>query len=251
MHMRLLLVFLKEPIPGKVKTRLAQDVGDEDASRYYKALVEVLLRQLQGLQDCRIRFCYAPDDAEDAIRFWLLPEMRATSSSTEGLYLAPHSHTVEKPIQEVDFRPQGSGHLGDRLDRALTSAFEEDYNEVAVIGTDCPDCGARWINAAFSRLNSDKGHDLVIGPSTDGGYYLMILKSPAPTLFQNIPWSENDVFEKTAEAAKSAGLNLESLPELSDVDHLSDWERVIASPLGAALKKALGEELEGLDETAF
>jgi len=245
--MRLLLVFLKEPIPGKVKTRLAQDVGDEDASRYYKALVEVLLKQLQGLQECRIRFCYAPDDAEDAIRFWVLPEMRATSSSTEGLYLAPHSHTehtVSKPTQEVDFRPQGSGNLGDRLDRAFKVAFEDDYSEVAVIGTDCPDCGARWINAAFSRLSSDKGHDLVIGPSTDGGYYLLALKSPAPTLFQNIPWSENDVFEKTAEAAKSAELALESLPELSDVDHLNDWERVIASPLGAALKKALGEPLD-------
>lgn len=242
--MRLLLVFLKEPIPGKVKTRLARDVGDEDASRYYKALVEVLLRQLQGLEDCRIRFCYAPDDAEDAIRFWLLPEMRATSSSSEGLYLAPHSHTVDQPTQEVDFRPQGNGHLGDRLNRAFKAAFEDDFNEIAVIGTDCPDCGARWINAAFSRLSSDTGRDIVIGPSTDGGYYLMALKSPAPLLFQNIPWSEADVFEKTSEAAKSIGLTLESLPELSDVDHLSDWERVIASPLGAALKKALGEPLD-------
>ncbi|MEJ6571784.1 MAG: glycosyltransferase [Akkermansiaceae bacterium] len=242
--MRLLLVFLKEPIPGKVKTRLAQDVGDEDASRYYKALVEVLLKQLQGLQDCRIRFCYAPDDAEDAIRFWVLPEMRATSSSTEGLYLAPHSLTVSEPTQEVDFRPQGSGDLGDRLDSAFKVAFEDNYSEVAVIGTDCPDCGARWINAAFSRLSSDKGHDVVIGPSSDGGYYLLALKSPASKLFLNIPWSENDVFEKTAEAAMSAGLTLESLPKLSDVDHLSDWDRVIASPLGAALKKALGEPLE-------
>lgn len=244
MRMRLLLVFLKEPIPGKVKTRLAQDVGDEDASRYYKALVEVLLKQLQGLQDCRIRFCYAPDDAEDAIRFWLLPEMRATSSSSEGLYLAPHSHTVDKPTQEVDFRPQRSGDLGDRLDRAFNRAFEDGFSEIAVIGTDCPDCGARWINAAFSRLNSETGRDIVIGPSTDGGYYLMALKSPAPALFQNIPWSKNDVFEKTAEAAKSAGLSLDSLPELSDVDHLCDWDRVIASPLGAALKKALGEPLD-------
>lgn len=239
--MRLLLVFLKEPIPGKVKTRLAADVGDEDASRYYKALVEVLLRQLQGLEGCRIRFCYTPDDAEDAIRFWILPAMQATSAATEGLYLAPYSQTMAEPAQEVDFRPQGSGDLGQRLDRAFNSAFEDGFSEIAVIGTDCPECGARWINTAFSRLRSDSNRDMVIGPSTDGGYYFLGLKSPAPTLFENIPWSDTSVFELTTKAAKTAGLNIETLPELSDVDHIQDWNQILASPLGAALKKALGE----------
>ena len=63
--MRLLLVFLKEPIPGKVKTRLAKDVGEDTAALYYKAIVEVLLKQLRGLENCRIRFCFTPDDAEE------------------------------------------------------------------------------------------------------------------------------------------------------------------------------------------
>ncbi|MCP5535609.1 MAG: glycosyltransferase [Akkermansiaceae bacterium] len=242
--MRLLLVFLKEPVAGEVKTRLAADVGHDDATRYYKALVEVLLRQLQGLHDCRIRFCYTPDDADDAVRFWLLPAMRATSSATDGLYLAPSSMAVDTLTQEVDFRPQGAGNLGERLHRAFGEGFANGFSEISVIGSDCPECGARWINAAFSRLASASGRDVIIGPSNDGGYYLLALKAPAPGLFRNIPWSSKDVFDATSDAAVASGLSLETLPMLSDVDDLTDWNRILAGPLGAALKKALGEPLD-------
>jgi len=138
--MRLLLVFLKEPAPGKVKTRLAADVGEETATRYYRALVEVLLKQLRGLQNTRIRFCYAPDDAHDAIRFWLLPEMNASSkdsnsnsqNSTESapLFLAPTTPNSTAATQEIDFHPQGDGNLGDRMSRAFTQGFEEGFQEI-------------------------------------------------------------------------------------------------------------------------
>jgi len=242
--MRLLMVFLKEPIPGRVKTRLASDVGDENATRYYKALVEVLLRQLQGLNNCRIRFCYAPDDAGDAIRFWILPEMRAASGPSDELYLAPTSHLIDDLSQEIDFHPQGEGDLGDRMTRAFTQGFDEGFQEVCVIGSDCPECGSRWINAAFSRLSANKPRQVVIGPSQDGGYYLLALESPAPSLFEKIPWSDSKVLSATLSAASTEKLRVELLPELSDVDHLGDWERVLKTPLGAALKKALGEPLD-------
>lgn len=240
MAMRLLLIFLKEPIPGKVKTRLAADVGDEEAARYYKALVEVQLKQLQGLENCRIRFCYAPDDADDAIRFWLLPQMNGSRGETEDVYLAPTA-LGEKYRQEIDFRPQGDGDLGERMERAFAEGFADGFEEIAVIGTDCPDCGARWINAGFSRMAKESRHGM-IGPSTDGGYYLLGLKNHSPSLFQNISWSEDNVLELTLTAANKADISLEQLPFLTDVDHLDDWENVLASPLGAALKKALGEK---------
>ncbi|MBT8043419.1 MAG: hypothetical protein KJO79_00590, partial [Verrucomicrobiae bacterium] len=86
--MRLLLVFLKEPLDGRVKKRLAADVGDREAALRYKALVEVLLRQLAGLENCRIRFCFSPDDAEESVRFWLLPEMDATTARQGELFHA-------------------------------------------------------------------------------------------------------------------------------------------------------------------
>lgn len=243
--MRLLMVFLKEPIPGKVKTRLASTVGAEEAARRYKALVEVLLRQLQGLENCRIRFCYAPDDADDAIRFWLLPLMNASSGESENVYLAPTA-LGEKYRQEIDFRPQGQGDLGERMQRAFAEGFTDGYEQIAVIGTDCPDCGARWINAGFSRMAKEASHGM-IGPSLDGGYYLLGMKSPYPALFENITWSEDTVFKETMAAAKNLNLHLEELPALTDIDHEEDWDNLLESSLGAAVKKALGEEVSGSD----
>lgn len=241
--MRLLLVFLKEPIPGQVKTRLAADVGYSEAARFYKAMVEVILLQLHGLNNTRIRFCYAPDDAGDAVRFWLLPQMNATAGATDNLFLAPSSPIENQPHQEVEFRAQGEGDLGTRLDRAFAQAFDDGYHEVAVIGTDCPDCGSRWINAAFARLSSSQDRHGVIGPCPDGGYYLLGLKSHESSLFFNIPWSGEQVLISTQSAAQKAGLHIEELPPLSDIDEHDDWQRLLNSSLGPAIKKALGEEL--------
>ena len=238
--MRLLLVFLKEPVPGKVKTRLATDVGDELATQYYKALVEVLLRQLHGLHHTRIRFCYAPDDASDAMRFWLLTKMKASPSPTKSIFLAPSSPSDQQATQEIDFHAQGDGDLGDRLNRAFARGFDDEFQEIAVIGTHCPDCGARWINAAFARLASDPNRHGVIGPSPNGGCYLLALQSHTPELFSNIPWSKDDLLTATMESAKKSNLNIDQLPTLSDIHHLSDWKHLMASPLGPAIKKALG-----------
>lgn len=242
--MRLLLVFVNEPVPGTVFTRLAMDLGKQEAARYYKATVEVLLRQLQGLENCRIRICHTPDDAGDAVRFWLLPSMRATSAPEQNLYLAPATQAADGSMtQEVDFRPQGTGDLGARLERAFAGGFAEGFGDIAVIGPNCLECGARWINTAFSRLDSETARDAVIGPTTKGSYYLLILKSHAPELFENIPWNSENVLSATLSAARRGGLYIESLPRLSEVAGLTDWKNLHQSPLGAALKKALGEPL--------
>lgn len=241
--MRLLLVFLKEPIPGRVKTRLAADVGDNEATRFYKAMVEVQLQQLHGLNDTRIRFCYAPDDAGDAISFWLLPKMNASTGPNDHLFLAPSSPFKSETHQEVELHAQGEGDLGTRLNRAFAQGFEDGFNEIAVIGTDCPDCGSRWINAAFARLSSSPDRHGIIGPCPDGGYYLLALKSHTPALFTDIPWSSEHVLTATQTAAQEAGLHIEELPPLSDIDNLDDWQRLLKSPLGPAIKKALGEDL--------
>lgn len=239
--MRLLLVFVNEPVPGMVLGHFAMDLGKQKAAQYYKAMVEVLLRQLQGLENCRIRFCYAPDDADEAVRFWILSCMRATSGPEENIFLAPLSHSDAALCQEVDFRPQGDGDLGDRIERAFADGFAEGYEEIAVIGSNCLECGARWINAAFSRLESDMARDAVIGPTSNGSYYLLALKSHAPELFEDIPWMSENVLSTTLSAARRSGLYVESLPRLSEVIEPSDWTTLLKSPLGAALKKALGD----------
>lgn len=248
--MRLLLVMLKEPIAGQVKTRLGSSVGDELAATYYRALVEVLLKQLQGLQNCRIRFCFTPDDADDAVRFWLLPEMKASASpENDNLYLAPSPSINEEFSQEVDFRPQGSGNLGNpddfgnRIEKAFQQGFDDGFSEIALINSDCPECGARWINAAFSRLEqSDK--NLIIGPSLQGSYYLLALSAAQPALFQNINWDSDQVFKTTLQRAHELELNIEILPQLQPVINEDDWERIRTTPLNAKIKKRLGEDLD-------
>ena len=244
--MRLLLVLINEPIPGEVLPKLAADVGEAKASDYYKALIEVMLRQLQGLEKCRIRFCYSPDDASDATKFWLLPKMDARSSTTEDLYLAPSSTASEQASQEVDFRPQGYGELGHRIQRAFSDAFSEGYQEVALVDPTCIECGARWINATFARFHTKKSRDTVIGPTDKGRYYILALKSEAPELFEDIPWHSETMLSLTEAKAKHAGRNIELLPQLAETTNLEDWQRLLTSPLGAALKKALGEPLEDI-----
>ena len=236
--MNALLVFLKEPTPGMVKTRLAESVGHEDAARRYRALVAVLLQQLEGLKDTHVRFCYAPDDAGDAISFWILPQLRGdTAKQAENFLFTPEKNA---PAFTIDFRAQGDGHLGNRLERATSQAFDEGYTKVAVIGSDCIHCGARWINTGFSHVKQDS---CVVGPSEDGGYYLLATAQKSPQLFQNINWSSENTRSETELAATKMGLTLVHLPELRDVDDEEDWDHILQSAIGGKLTAALKREV--------
>jgi hypothetical protein len=220
--MRLLLVFLKEPIPGQVKTRLATEVGNDKAASIYRAMVRILLQQLGGLDDCRLRFCYAPDDAHEAIKFWILPEIM----ESKDILLDP---------EEIDFRAQGEGDLGQRLTGAMRCAFEEGFQKVAVIGSDCIEISSRWVHAAFAQLSPR--HDAVIGPTPDGGYHLLATKRFLPALFEGIPWSSPSTYEVTMERAAEHEIATYALPPLADIDYLPDYEAALVGPLGRRLEK--------------
>lgn len=224
---RLLLVFLKEPQPGQVKTRLAESLGPEDAAAVYRVLVRILLRQLSGLEECHLRFCFSPDDAGDAVRFWILPEI----IDSPDIALSPET---------IDFQPQGEGDLGTRLARATAEGFAEDFQKVAVIGSDCIEISSRWIHAAFAQLNAR--HDLVIGPTPDGGYHLLATRSPQPNLFVDIPWSTPAVHRATLARAEAGNLTHFQLPALPDIDTADDYERALNGPFGRRLKKFLKDE---------
>ena len=232
--MNTLIIFLKEPIPGKVKTRLGATTGHEEASKRYKAMVEVLLVQLEGLINTHVRFCYAPDDAGDAISFWILPLLRGDIiKRSEDFLFTPSKHA--QPFT-IDFTPQGEGDLGDRLERATIQAFADGAEKVAVMGTDCIDCGSRWINAAFLQT---KENSCVVGPSLDGGYYILATARPEPTLFRNIPWSAENTLTETEKAAEKAALRITHLPSLEDIDDEQSWDTAMQSPIGGKLKAAL------------
>ena len=198
-----ILVFVKFPEPGKVKTRLAAAIGAEEAAAVYRQLVTAVLCQLPVENEVVI--CFDPSDRENEVRKWigsLLP-LRPCFS----------------PL------PQGSGDLGARLERAFDALFARGCEAVAVIGSDCIEIAPETFTEVEVLLGES---DAVIGPSFDGGYYLLALKKPCPTLFRDIPWSTGEVLAATRVRTASEGLRMAELPPLHDVDDLTDWERVQA-----------------------
>jgi uncharacterized protein len=198
-----LIVFVKAPRVGTVKTRLAQSIGAPAACAAYRQLVEVLLERLRSLPQGELRF--TPDDAIDDVRPWL------KSGWT--------------------YKPQGPGALGDRLQNAFAESFDNGAQAVVIIGSDCPSVTTEDIRRAWAALLS---HDVVLGPAADGGYWLIGLRQPRPELFEGISWSRDRVFADTIARAHDAGLSVDVLRELEDVDTQEDWRRFLASQSGQA-----------------
>jgi len=192
MRIEQLMIFVKAPRRGTVKTRLARAIGQEAACGAYQKMVEELVARLASLSSVELRF--TPDDAVTEIRQW------------RG--------------RHWQMRPQGEGDLGQRLERAFADAFANGAHYVAVIGSDCPSITPDDIRAAWASLQTN---DVVIGPARDGGYWLIGLREPRPALFQTIDWSTNKVLKQTLGRARARNLKVELLRELSDVDTESDW----------------------------
>ena len=161
-------------------------------------MVAVLLNQLQGLD--AVEFCFTPLDAADEIRPWL----------REGWTI----------------RPQVEGDLGRRLRSAFEHSFASGARRVVVIGSDCPAIHADDIRKAWQGLQT---HDVVLGPATDGGYWLIGLRQAQPDLFHAIPWSTRHVLSETLNLIRQRGLSIQILRELSDLDSEADWRAFLAA----------------------
>ncbi|MBA4147657.1 MAG: TIGR04282 family arsenosugar biosynthesis glycosyltransferase [Verrucomicrobia bacterium] len=200
-----LFIFLKAPRPGQVKTRLAASIGAEAAQRAYKTMVEHLLANLRGLTAVQLRF--SPEDAEHELRAWL--------------------------GRGFEYRWQGNGNLGERLQKAFQEGFEEGNERVTIIGSDCPYITSEDIEAAFESL---KTNDVVLGPANDGGYWLIGLREVQACLFQDIPWSTEAVLETTLKRIVDARLSHQCLRSLSDIDNEKEWDgyyKTIPKPSGS------------------
>jgi len=186
----LLIIFYRNPFKGRVKTRLAANVGDEKALDVFRRLAGHTRQITEALPSDKIVFY---SDSIDLMDMW--PNAR---------YL--------KTLQ------QGSD-LGARMKNAFTSAFESGYESVCIIGTDCYELTTRIILQAFDALTS---HDVVIGPAVDGGYYLLGMRKLYPQLFDNKEWSTETVCERTVSDIRSLGLRYFQLQTLRDVDTEGD-----------------------------
>jgi len=193
-----LIVFIKAPRPGAVKTRLARTLGAEPACAAYRRIVATLLAQLRSLG--AVELCFDPDDALAEIQPWLLPAWTAA--------------------------PQGGGDLGQRLQFAFQRAFAAGSRRVLVIGSDCPAVTLADLREAWDCL---RARDVALGRATDGGYWLIGLREAQPDLFRDIPWSTENVFAETLQRIRRGGLTVQVLRELSDVDTEADWRAFLAT----------------------
>jgi rSAM/selenodomain-associated transferase 1 len=206
--MSCVVVFGREPIPGRVKTRLAATVGDEAAAIVYRELLAHTLDVASSV------------DADVVL---------AVAEPPEHAFLPPLDVAVE--IQVV-------GDLGRRLATTFERRFAESYGRVVVIGSDCPALEPRHLEAALKGLSE---HAAVLGPATDGGYWLVGLQPPALDLFTNIPWSTSEVLEATRARLRAVGADWLELEELADLDSDSDLTRALDGQhaLGSRLRDAI------------
>jgi rSAM/selenodomain-associated transferase 1 len=218
----ILIVFVKDPRPGAVKTRLAAALGDEHAAQLYRALADEEIRRTAPARDEYERlFFFTPAESRAALERWLTGET---------------------------LLPQQGSDLGARMSNAFEAAFRRGARRVAIIGTDVPWVSRELVREALLALDD---HEVVVGPARDGGYYLLALDQPHPALFEGIEWSTPSVLSATAERAAMLGLRLSVLEGLSDIDTLEDVRRewralrpLLASPeLTAAIQTALAASL--------
>lgn len=189
------LVFLRAPELGRVKTRLAASIGPHAALAIYRRLAEHTIAEARALaaDGAGIRVHHTPADAEPAVRAWL----------GDGLTLLP----------------QAEGDLGARMRDAFSRAFADGCERVVIIGSDLPEMSAALLRRAFAALD---GADAVIGPARDGGYYLLGLTHPVPGVFDGIAWSTAEVFAQTVLRLRAAGTEPIVLDTLRDVDEVED-----------------------------
>lgn len=189
-------VFAKYPEPGKVKSRIAREIGEAEAARIYKSLAERVFKVTTPDEGGygRIVF-YSPYTLKAGFEKWL---------PGERLIL------------------QRGRNIGERMENALSDLFTLGAEKAAVIGVDIPDLDRDIIAQCFIELDSA---DVVIGPALDGGYYLIGMKKLYPEIFRGIPWSSGKVYETTIEVLHRLRLNVGTLNRLSDVDTVEDLRK--------------------------
>ena len=192
-----LIVFAKAPIPGHAKTRLARSIGDEAAARLSARMLAETLRHALEADIGTVELCCTPDATHAEFR---------SAAAAHGLRL-----TV-----------QGDGDLGARMGRALTRGLRA-HRRVLLIGTDAPALDAVRLREAAAALHV---HAAVLVPAVDGGYVLVGLNSPMPSLFEDIAWGTSKVMAQTRERLRALCIDAAELPAVHDVDEPEDLMHV-------------------------
>ena len=190
MDKSLLIIFVKNLVPGHVKTRLAEDIGIDGALDVYQYLVEHTAEITEDLKVDKAVFYSEYVEIED---IW--------DDSQYKLLI------------------QKGKSLGERMSNAFEKAFETGYEKVVIIGSDSIEISEKHLNDAFKQLDD---HDYVIGPAKDGGYYLLGMKEPSPSFFEGKKYGHDKVLKELLEEVAKTQKEFSLLDELSDIDTFQD-----------------------------
>jgi uncharacterized protein len=226
-HPNVLVVMLKVPIAGKVKTRLAAHIGKKDATKLYRCFIHDIFSGISLLKNIDIIAAYTPRNL-----------------ISRAKKIVPSGVTVI---------PQKGRDLGERIQNVFAHLFSTGYKKVAIIGADSPDLPIEYIEKSFLLLKGKTG--LVIGPAEDGGYYLIAMSSDtipslrkegegAYQIFKDIPWGTGTVFKETIEKAKRAGLKSALLPQWYDVDEINTLNKLRENLMSVLPATKTGKMLE-------
>ncbi len=201
MNKSALLVFTRTPVPGQTKTRLIQLLGAQGAADFHQAILQSTL---------------ANANASDfgTVEIWC-----ATENDHPFLKQCELDYSCAMKIQQ-------GNDLGERMHHATETTLAEN-TFVVLIGSDCPSITTDILNQSCQHLSD--GKDAVLGPASDGGYYLIGLNAAKPEIFQDITWGEGDVAERTRHNFTRLGLDYAELEELTDIDTPEDYQRYISS----------------------
>ncbi len=186
----LLIVLAKNGELGKVKTRLAKSIGDQQALEVYNYLFNYTERVIQRLVNCDVHVYFSDRILEENYR--------------------GYSKFV-----------QTGNDLGERMCQAFKNGFELGYERVLGIGTDLPDLTVEIINKAINALED---RDLVFGPATDGGYYLLGMKQCHSCIFENKRWSTENLLQVTLDELREQKFTIHLLESLNDIDTYEDFK---------------------------
>jgi uncharacterized protein len=186
-----LILFARDPILGKVKTRLSPFLEEDVILKLYTCFIQDSLDNIRQVRNID--------------RF-----VGVTPSNESGFFTEALGSDIRMFVQEGD-------NLGDKMRRAMQDRFAEGYESVIIIGSDSPSLPASYI---YQAVGSDK--DMVIGPSTDGGYYLIGMREKVFEVFKDVSWGTETVLQETCEHLLQNGANLELLPVWYDVDTPED-----------------------------
>ena len=196
-----LVILAKAPLAGFAKTRLIPALGAEGAAALARSMLSHTLVQTLAAGMQAVELCMSPAPSDPAWKDVALP------------------HAVE-------LSEQGEGDLGVRMDRAIQRALARQQGSVLLVGTDCPALSAAHIAEANRQLEQ---HDAVLIPAADGGYVLIGLKAPGPSLFTGMAWSTPVVAADTLHRMASLNLRVWQGPLLHDIDEQADLEHLPAS----------------------